>query len=128
MLLLLYRQYGEGSPRRVVETAGIREGWGPAVRDQNGTGERKACRALARLAPARRCLPCPHKSEGRRHHRTLLRRRWVAPKSPWIFPWSTTLWAGSRCSTPTLGEDLLVSVFVLFIFYEVWESDVTVVQ
>jgi hypothetical protein len=34
-----------------------------------------------------------------------------APKSPWIFPWTTTLWAGSRCSTPTQDGVLLVSFF-----------------
>jgi hypothetical protein len=35
-----------------------------------------------------------------------------APKFPWIFPWMTTLWAGSRCSTPTQDGVLLVSFFV----------------
>jgi hypothetical protein len=36
-------------------------------------------------------LPRPHKSEGHLHHRVLLRGRWVAQKSPWIFSWRTTL-------------------------------------
>jgi hypothetical protein len=46
---------------------------------------------LARPAPVCRSLSCPHRSEGLRRHRVLLRRWWVGPKSPWIFPWRTTL-------------------------------------
>jgi hypothetical protein len=75
-----------GDPRREVQMA--RASAKPAA-------PAPACLRLKRPAPACCSLPCPHKSEGLRHHRALLRRRWVAPKFPWIFPWRTILWAGS---------------------------------
>jgi hypothetical protein len=66
--------------------------------------EAKMARASAKpAAPAPACLrlPRPHMSEGLPRHRALLKQRWGAPKSPWIFRWMTTLWAGSQCSMPT---------------------------
>jgi hypothetical protein len=75
-----------GDPRREVKMARA---------SVKTTAPAPACLCLARLAPACRCLPRPHMNEGLPRHRVLLRRWWVAPKSPWIFPWRTTLWAGS---------------------------------
>jgi hypothetical protein len=103
-----------GDPRREVKMVQA---------SAKNTALAPACLRLAHPAPARRSLPCPRRSEDLRHHRVLLRRWWVAPKSPWIFPWRTTLWVGSRCSTPTQGGDLPVRVFL----NGVWVSDVTMV-
>jgi hypothetical protein len=82
-------------------------------------------RSLPPSAPA--CLhpSRPHKSEGLPRHRALLRLWWRAPRSPWSFPWTITLWAGSQCSTPTRDWLLLVSFF--FFFCEVCVSDLTMV-
>jgi hypothetical protein len=103
-----------GDPRREVKMA-----WASV----KPAAPARTCLRLACPAPACRSLPCPHKSEGLRRHRVLLRRRWVAPKSPWIFPWRITLWARSRYSTPTQGGDMLVSFL-----NKVWVSNVTMVQ
>jgi hypothetical protein len=90
-----------------VGTRGARSKWRGRARSLSPLVP--ACLRLARLAPACRCLPCPRMSEGFPRHRALLMRWWVAPKSPWICSWMTTLWVGSRCSTPTQGRVLLTS-------------------
>ena len=38
--------------RHATETPGVRQGWGPEARSQNGTGEREACRPHRQHASA----------------------------------------------------------------------------
>jgi hypothetical protein len=79
-----------GDPRREVKMArGIAKSTAP------GTSKPPLGAKSAAPAPASRSLPCPHRSEGLRPRRVLLRWRWVGPRSPWIFPWMTILWAAS---------------------------------
>jgi hypothetical protein len=95
-----------GDPHREVKMArGIAKSVAP------GTSKPPPGAKSAAPAPASRSLPCPYRSEGLRPRRVPLRRRWAGPKSPWIFLWTTFLWAASRCSTPIQGVDLLVSFF-----------------
>jgi hypothetical protein len=101
-----------GDPRHELKMA--RAGTKPAT-------PALACLYLARPALACLRLPRPHMSEGFPRHRAA-KAVVGGAESPWIFSWRTTLWVGSRCSTPTQDRVLLVSFLC-----EVSISDVTMV-
>jgi hypothetical protein len=86
------RQDAQQKKRRAHVTRGGRRRWrGPA-------------RSAPPQAPVRPRPPRLPVGEGPPRHHALPRRQWPGPKeSPWSFPWTTTWWAGSPCSTPVGG-------------------------
>jgi hypothetical protein len=101
------RQHSRGSGTRAARSR--RRGGSRSLPPLAPASLRRA-RSPPPPAPSSRCLP---RSGGLHPRRVPLRRRWVGPHwSPWIFPWRTILWAGSRCSTPILGGDPSVGFFL----------------